>query len=1244
MPLVCDEAESGAAGSPQAGPETEARPTSSPTPISPGASPCPPGIQVKWDTGRDARMDRLREMFKSEYQPLSESRQRVMVVEALSMLAHRQWGVPGAVAEAAARRMFVPDEWGVYRLSRWREGDEAGAEWGELVRHLARAAEMAGEEAPREDVRGDPEDASTATPGDPGQPRWWLKATTKARSMWSRLTGKAPSAPENVLDAAGGGRAAGVRTEEPVWGRLARLAGDAFRLQWIFGRCRGAWRRGGLRHDFVWLRPSPWTRCGGGANLAVPSEFSAQAADVEGCLAWYELYVAAFRRLKGSAAMLDLCCGGGGQSQGAQRLGAVPMGIDQVEMRSYASRFGEGAFVRADVLEPGIIRGAVAQVKNLVGIMAGPSCKGTSTATFAGVPSKEPVVINELRDKIREIGVAYSIEQPLGSSRWMKEPTILRGSMFGLRVDRPRMFETSFKMHVDECLMRGARELRPRTCIGALDRYKACDEYGRWQTRECCEGNILAVQGSGASRAKAARWADAMDLDLGDMTPDEVSQAIPPAYSQYVFGQMAMWEMSRQFGCPIVTYDEVLADPSKRHELMAWVRGAGAASSAPVQFETRPRSAGPPDTGGSTPESQDGVARASPGVAKRQAKPGEKGWSLEEADFRELEYSVHGDFDASVLDEGAPDWLGALRSASCWRGNISEGGLKGRNTYVQCGVRRLKKILPILVAAMAHRGTRLTVVAPMGSGTQWATQLEGAGLAQVGFPAIGGMGVRSFGGGSTVLEEPIAFWAGGRRLSAVRGRAFDFDAIRPFLDPLDSGESCVDGKAKEALAFAPYPVPDHLAWEAAGAPDDVVAMFRDGARLGVDEEGVCGEVGQYPWPDPIAYRQCVVECDRALWVGAMETVPDSEVARVEATGRIHPWTIVHQGGSKWRACHDYSCITNGLVAPSRFRLPSPWDVAKVLKPGSYLAKYDLRDGFWSVPVYEGDRHNLCIRHPTSGRLLWASRLPFGFNRSPELFCRVTESVAEIVRKRGAGMGFQVFCFVDDYCVTGDDYEATKRGCEILEATLEELGLQWAPHKRRGPCKALDFLGRFISNVPGHRGVGLSEDRLRHTTEMIGQWSARKPPGGGDLSVDPRDLACLLGNLVFVSEAVRGGRTYLQCCLGSFKGLEVDWDRGEVRPSASRGKWGEMVVGAGFWRDLEWWEAQLATNHRYELDKAGGTAATAMLTGTDASGWGTGQLAFIGGEVEEEVLRFTRAEQRRPINWRELLGILRVIER
>ena len=52
---------------------------------------------------------------------------------------------------------------------------------------------------------------------------------------------------------------------------------------------------------------------------------------------------------------------------------------------------------------------------------------------------------------------------------------------------------------------------------------------------------------------------------------------------------------------------------------------------------------------------------------------------------------------------------------------------------------------------------------------------------------------------------------------------------------------------------------------------------------------------------------------------------------------------------------------------------------------------------------------------------------------------------------------------------------------------------------------------------------------------------------------------------------------------------------------------------------------------------------AWLAGTDASDWGTGQLVWIDGQREEVSLRFTRAEQRRSINWRELLGISRVVE-
>ena len=115
---------------------------------------------------------------------------------------------------------------------------------------------------------------------------------------------------------------------------------------------------------------------------------------------------------------------------------------------------------------------------------------------------------------------------------------------------------------------------------------------------------------------------------------------------------------------------------------------------------------------------------------------------------------------------------------------------------------------------------------------------------------------------------------------------------------------------------------------------------------------------------------------------------------------------------------------------------------------------------------------------------------------------------------------------------------------------------------------------------------------------------------------------------------------MQGMLAQFKGLVVDWRRGEVKPAG--GCWEQLEVGACFWRDLEWWKANLATQSLAPMDPEP-SKAEAVLTDTDASDWGTGQVLWLDGGREESVLRFTAAERRRPINWRELLGVLRVCE-
>ena len=85
----------------------------------------------------------------------------------------------------------------------------------------------------------------------------------------------------------------------------------------------------------------------------------------------------------------------------------------------------------------------------------------------------------------------------------------------------------------------------------------------------------------------------------------------------------------------------------------------------------------------------------------------------------------------------------------------------------------------------------------------------------------------------------------------------------------------------------------------------------------------------------------------------------------------------------------------------------------------------------------------------------------------------------------------------------------------------------------------------------------------------------------------------------------------------------------------------MELSDAFWRDLLWWDDHF--EHRNCTPLFEPERGEAAITGTDASDWGTGQLVWLDGAREEVALEFSGVEKSRSINWRELLGILRVVE-
>ena len=961
------------------------------------------------------------------------------------------------------------------------------------------------------------------------------------------------------------------------------------------------------------------TRCGGGSHLATPSEFEAQRALADDMLDWYSVYPALLRRLDSGTTpvVIQNFCGGGGATEGCRRAGAACYGVDLYDQPDYRRRYGDDTFTEADGMSWSTIKG-LRDKKKADFMMGGPPCKFYSKARVRGEATQPPLIAG-FRDQCEALfgdGRKWAIENVMGAGPYMAERSqTIDGSLFGLRVARARLYETNFDLHIDARVRAPAERLAARCCLGGRRRFKRLDEFGRNIKGACCEGNIYTLQGKSPWRCTLAESAAAMGVDIGHMSYERLAQSVPPKYSQLVFSQMCMHQAADKFGTPKITYDEMCARPAwARRVLGFWLRGAGAPEATAGQlFMPAPSLASEtPRTARAELHQDDGCER--------------------EAEFRELYYSHAGGYDQQLVKAGLGSRLARVANgrslADINDSREASRAFTGHNTYVEVDDYHTLAGWAVEAVREGGAGTRATFVVRL----EDAPALRKLGYAML--PCcVGGKGP------DALAYKGLVAMHVGRRAGVTRTFRLEHDAVRPYMDWRDRGGHETDPVRKADLTWQAFPH-DPERYKGMGLPGWVERMMTEGVVIKAEAPVMPKDHQQYKWPDGTALVEAVLECDRHLAIGALEYVPDSEVAEALATNVVHPILLVAQGKGKFRACHDYSRGTNHWARSAPFTLPSVWDARAAIKPTSYMCKYDLRDGFFSIPIHPASRNRLMVRHPATGRLCRCARLPFGYVDSPRLFCGLTESIADIVRRRTVGRGVHVFVFVDDFLIVGDDRESARMGGQVLEEVLHELGIPWAPHKQRGPAQCMEFLGLLLSNVPGARMVGLTEKRQAKLRDQINAWRERE--ARPNEAVDVRELASFLGHLVFCSQVVPQGRTYMQAMLAQFSGLEVDWRRGEVRPTASRSAWAEGVrLTEGFWRDLAWWDERFEKRNATPIEAP--TRGEVALCGTDASDWGTGQLLWDNGQRAEAVLRFTLAERARPINWRELLGIVRVLE-
>lgn len=206
--------------------------------------------------------------------------------------------------------------------------------------------------------------------------------------------------------------------------------------------------------------------------------------------------------------LLDLFAGAGGASMGYHLARFEVVGVDIEPQPRYPFEFHQ-----ADALE--------FPLDGFDAVHASPPCQAYSVANNIHGRTDHPDLVGEVRDRLLAWGGPYVIENVPGAP--LHNPMTLCGLSLGLNVKRHRLFESNVFMMAPPC---GDHSGDWLLVFGhtVLERGKAT-------AKAKGGGNVIRRRHVGTDRGRQA-----MGIDW--MTRDELSQAIPPAYTRFIGEQL----------------------------------------------------------------------------------------------------------------------------------------------------------------------------------------------------------------------------------------------------------------------------------------------------------------------------------------------------------------------------------------------------------------------------------------------------------------------------------------------------------------------------------------------------------------------------------------------------------------------------------------------------------------------------------------------------------------------------------
>ena len=216
---------------------------------------------------------------------------------------------------------------------------------------------------------------------------------------------------------------------------------------------------------------------------------------------------------------VDLFCCAGGAAVGLNRAGfSIIDGYDIAPQKNYPYRFHLGNALEADLSKADFV-------------WASPPCQGYSALKTMTNAREHPKLIGEVREMLEKWGGPWIIENVEGAKNELRNPVMLCGSMFGMQSNgfqlrRHRYFESNLPL------------IAPGPCCHSE---KTLGVYGA-KVRDIAQekrhyAKDKATRGKPVGVVLPQAWGfEAMGCTW--MTIEEASEAIPPAFSEYLGRQI----------------------------------------------------------------------------------------------------------------------------------------------------------------------------------------------------------------------------------------------------------------------------------------------------------------------------------------------------------------------------------------------------------------------------------------------------------------------------------------------------------------------------------------------------------------------------------------------------------------------------------------------------------------------------------------------------------------------------------